>query len=313
MDILFAMAGPQASEWLTALNACLPKASIRIWSPGDNEGADYILYWKEEADALLPRPGVKAVFNMGAGVDALLSLVRAGKAPVVHDAPLIRLEDAGMARQMVEYSVYYAYRYMRRFDHYSQAQRQQAWAPIDAYSYDNFPVGVLGAGKLGLPVAQALSDLGFDVRVYSRSGTSQDSPFEHFAGNERMPAFLSGLKLLINLLPNTPETVGILNSDLFGQLSKGSYLVNLARGSHLAEADLVEAIGSGRIAGAALDVFSVEPLPEGHSFWNNPAIEITPHISARTQIGESAEQVAEKIALLEKGIEVSTVDLVRGY
>ncbi|SDC47558.1 2-hydroxyacid dehydrogenase [Paraburkholderia lycopersici] len=312
MDILFAMNGANTRDWLDGLHSALPEARIRTWERGDNAAADYVLYWKADAAALSRRDGLKAIFNMGAGVDALLRIVHENPDAVATDIPIVRLEDAGMAQQMVEYAVYCALRFARRFDEYESLSRQRIWKPLDAYSIDDFPIGVLGAGKLGLPVAQALANLGFPVRVYSRSAKAVEGMIA-YAGQERLEAFASGARMLVNLLPNTPETEGILNRRLFDAMADDGYVVNLARGSHIDDADLIAALDSGKLARAVLDVFRNEPLAEAHPFWLHDRIDVTPHISARTLIPESVAQVADKIRRSEQGEKLFGLDLQRGY
>lgn len=281
MEILFAMRGVDTSAWLSALHDKLPMASIRVWRPGDMLPADYVLYWKESVDALGPREGVKAVFNMGAGVDVLLDLLNENPHTVVHAVPVVRLEDAGMAQQMVQYAIYCALRYQRRFDEYENLASKGVWQQLEAYDIESFTIGVLGAGKLGLPVAQALADLGFPVRLYSRTRKNVDG-ITNYAGAERFDAFVADTRMLINLLPNTPETEGVLCKRVFDAMARGGFVVNLARGSHVVDQDLLDALDDGRLRRAALDVFRDEPLPLEHPFWEHPSVEVTPHISART-------------------------------
>ena len=312
MEILFAMNGVNSSLWLDALRKAMPVAKIRTWLPGDRAPADYVLFWKGDPVALSARTGLKAIFNMGAGVDALMRLVSEHPGLIDDRVPVIRLEDAGMARQMVEYALYWALRFARRFDIYEAQARERVWQPLDACSFDAFPIGVLGAGKLGLPVATALAGLGFPVRVYSRSekGAPGVTPY---AGPERLMAFATGARLIVNLLPNTPETEGILGKRLFDAMADGSYIVNLARGSHVNDKELIAALDSGKLARAVLDVFRAEPLDAAHPFWSHPGIDITPHISARTLLAESVAQVAEKIARCERGETLTGLDFRRGY
>jgi glyoxylate/hydroxypyruvate reductase A len=174
-------------------------------------------------------------------------------------------------------------------------------------------VTVLGLGALGAHVASALRAFGLPVRGYSRTRKALEG-IETFAGPSMLNAALDGAKVLVNLLPGTRETEGMLNRDTFAKLSPGAYIVNLARGAHLVEADLLDALASGRIAAAMLDVFAEEPLPPGHPFWREPRVTITPHISALTLREPAVAQIARKIEALERGQPISgIVDLARGY
>lgn len=320
MKILFYTPEPNdGPAWMASLEQTLPYAEIRLWSPGDTAAADYAIVWRPPAELFTKREGLRAVFVLGAGVDALLALERREPGTLPLNVPLVRLEDTGMAEQMAEYAAYAALRYLRRFDEYELAQRTHGgsaagpWHQLEPHRRESFHVGVLGLGALGAHVARALALLGFPVRGYSRSAKAIDG-VATFAGPSELPLFLDGLKLLVNLLPSTPDTDGILNRETFARLSKGAYLVNLARGAHLVEHDLIDALGEGRLAAATLDVFATEPLPEDHPFWHMPRVTITPHISALTLRAPAIEQIARKIEALERGEKISgIVDLLRGY
>lgn len=318
MKILFySPHSDDAPAWIASLTHVLPGADVRLWTPGDVAAADYAIVWRPPAELLAPPRGLRAVFVLGAGVDALLAHERRSPGMLPADVPLVRLEDTGMAEQMAEYAVHAALRYMRRFDEYELAQRQSAndapWRALEPHARESFHVGVLGLGALGAHVAKALAALGLPVRGYSRTPKAIDA-VATFAGEGEFDAFLGGLKLLINLLPSTPETDSILNARTFAQLAPQAYLVNLARGSHLVERDLIDALNTGRLAAATLDVFAHEPLPADHPFWRMPRVTITPHISALTLREPAVEQIARKIGALARGERIGgIVDRLRGY
>ncbi len=313
MDVLFCMPGYDARPWLDAFKRALPEANLRVWQAGDRAAADYAAVWKPPAEVLRGRLGLKAVFNLGAGVDAILEMVRREPDALADTVPLIRLEDAGMAEQMVEYVVYAALRYMRRFDEYDLQRKAARWAPLKAARPHEFPITVLGLGQLGSAVARSLVGAGFPVRGWSRTPRALDG-VTTFAGDDAMADCVKDAKLLVNLLPSTPTTRGLIGKRVLGWLADGSYLVNIARGSHVVEADLIDAIASGKLAGAMLDVFIEEPLPVNHAFWREPRITITPHISALTLLDDSVEQIAGKIRAIERGESVGgIVDRERGY
>jgi glyoxylate/hydroxypyruvate reductase A len=218
-----------------------------------------------------------------------------------------------MAPQMAEYVTHAVLRYLRRFDEYQTLQNERRWTVLDAHPRETFTVGVLGLGVLGAHVAQTLAAFGMPVRGYSRSARQIDG-IATFAGEAQFEAFLDGVKVLVNLLPHTPDTRDVLNARTFAKLARGAYLINVARGGHLVEADLLDALASGQLAGATLDVFREEPLPAEHPFWQEPRITITPHMSALTLREESVGQVARKIDALMRGDTVSgVVNLERGY
>ena len=313
MNIIYYHPLFNAQEWLAGIKQRLPQAEIREWQRGDERQADYALVWRPPHEMLANRRDLKAVFALGAGVDAILDQERKHPGTLPAGVPLLRLEDTGMAQQMQEYALSYVLRYFRRFDEYQALQQRQEWQPLDPHSLDDFTIGILGAGVLGQSVARKLTEFGFSVRCWSRSAKQIDG-VQSFAGEAQRAAFLDGVKLVINLLPNTPETVGILNRELFAQLSTGAYLINIARGAHLVEADLLAALEQGQLAAATLDVFAREPLPQDHPFWRHPRVTITPHIAAITLPQQAMDQIAANIRALEAGhAPAGVVDRQRGY
>lgn len=313
MDIIYYHPLFNAQDWLTGIKQRLPQANIREWQPGDDRPADYALAWRPPQEMLANRRQLKAVFALGAGVDAILEQERQHPGTLPAGVPLLRLEDTGMAQQMQEYALSYVLRYFRRFDEYQLLQQQQKWQPLDPHQQDNFTIGILGAGVLGKSVAQKLVEFGFNVRCWSRRPKHIDGA-QSFSGTEQRTAFLDGVKLLINLLPNTPETAGILNHRLFAFLAPGAYLINIARGAHLVEDDLLQALAQGKIAAATLDVFVNEPLSPAHPFWRHPRVTMTPHIAAITLPEQAMDQIAANIRALEAGqTPAGVVDVQLGY
>ncbi|MGM8753600.1 glyoxylate/hydroxypyruvate reductase GhrA [Enterobacter chuandaensis] len=312
MDILFYHPTFDTAYWIEALSAALPGARVREWKRGDNEHADYALVWHPPVEMLQGRK-LKAVFALGAGVDSILSKLKAHPEMLPEEIPLFRLEDTGMGQQMQEYAVSQVLHWFRRFDDYQAFKQQAHWEPLPDYRREDFTIGILGAGVLGSKVAEALAQWGFPLRCWSRS--RKDYPgVESFAGTDELPAFLSGTRVLINLLPNTAETVGIINEALLNQLVDQSYLMNLARGVHLVEPDLLKALDSGKLKGAMLDVYSREPLPEESPLWRHPRVAMTPHVAAVTRPAEAVAYISHTIGEIEKGNPVTgQVDRQRGY
>lgn len=313
MKILFYMPHADAAEWLHDFARALPEADLREWQPGDTEPADFAVVWRPPHEMLAGRDDLRAIFNLGAGVDAILALEHTQPGTLPRNAQLIRLEDTGMAPQMAEYVTYAVLRYLRRFDEYQTQQRERHWQVLDPHPRETFTVGVLGLGVLGAHVARTLASFGLPVRGYSRSARDIEG-IVTYAGEARFDGFLDGVKVLVNLLPHTPETGDVLNARTFSKLARGAYLINVARGGHLVEQDLLDALASGQLTAATLDVFREEPLPPDHLFWQEPRITITPHMSALTLRAESVAQVARKIKALMHGDTVSgVVNLERGY
>ncbi|EOW6868836.1 glyoxylate/hydroxypyruvate reductase GhrA [Cronobacter sakazakii] len=313
MDILFYHPTFDISEWAALLQRHLPHARLRAWQPGDNAAADYALVWHPPYDMLRGRVDLKAIFALGAGVDSLLSRLNEYPDLLPSGVPLYRMEDTGMAAQMQEYAISQVLHWFRRFDDYAALQREARWEPLEEYRHADFQVGVLGAGVLGGQVAQSLSRMGFPVRCWIRSCKALPG-VESFAGPDELSAFLHGTRVLINLLPNTPETVGIINAQLLAALNDNAYVLNLARGVHLVEEDLLAALDRGKVKGAMLDVFQQEPLPHESPLWRHPRVRITPHVAAVTRPEEAVAFIAQSITRIERGdIPPNQVDVARGY
>jgi glyoxylate/hydroxypyruvate reductase len=306
MIISFCCTDTKAEPWLDGLRAAFPEASVEVWSPGAPP-ADYAVVWAPPQQFLDEQTALKALFNIGAGVDALLQL------QLPPGVKVVRLDDAGMSVQMAEYVCHAVIRHFRELDGYEADMAQGKWSFRRPRNRLDFPVGVLGLGVLGERVAKALRLFEFPVHGWSRSEKTLEGVVTHH-GDEGLDAFLSSSRVLVNLLPLTRDTRDVLNRDTLSRLRRGGYVINVARGAHLVDQDLIDLIDSGHLAGATLDVFRVEPLPQNHAFWTHPKITLTPHTSARTLRTESIAQIAGKIAALERGEAVAgVVDPVRGY
>ena len=306
MNITFCCTDTKAEPWLQGLAAALPGADIAVWQPGAPQ-ADYAVVWAPPQQFMDEQPGLKALFNIGAGVDALLKL------RLPPHALVVRLDDAGMAVQMAEYVCHAVIRHFREFDAYEADMAAGRWGYRKPRLRSDFPIGVMGLGVLGERVAKALAQFDFPINGWSRSPKAIEG-VRAFSGTEQFNDFLAASRVLVNLLPLTPETADVINADTLARLQPGAYIINVARGAHLVEDDLLAAIERGHVAGATLDVFRTEPLPAGHPFWNHPRITITPHTSARTLRDESIAQIARKMAALQRGDTVAgVVDAGRGY
>jgi glyoxylate/hydroxypyruvate reductase A len=294
------------APWVQGLQAALPQAHVQAWTPGGGP-ADMAVVWAPPQRFIDEQPGLQALFNIGAGVDALLQLRLPSQLKVV------RLDDAGMSVQMAEYVTHAVIRHFREFDAYAADARTDRWSYRKPRSRADFAVGVMGLGVLGARVAQALRVFEYPVNGYSRS-PRQIEGVRCFSGAGQLGDFLRASRVLVNLMPLTPETENLLNRDTLSQLQPGGYLINVARGRHLVEEDLIALIDSGQLAGATLDVFRTEPLPAGHPFWQHPRITVTPHTSARTLRDESIAQIAGKITAVQRGEPIrGVVDVQRGY
>jgi glyoxylate/hydroxypyruvate reductase A len=319
MRLLVAHSEPGAGRaWRDALAARLPGAEIAIdrgtpdgAGPGvarDGFDADWAVGWNPPADFFARQPRLRAFFSSGAGVDFLL------RHPGLPAAlPVVRLEDAGMAALMADYCLHELLRIAGRFDDYAAQQAAGRWVEHAPIPRAELPVGVFGVGVIGAQVASTLARAGFTVRGFAR-GPREVEGVEVLYGASRFREFLAATRVLVLLAPRTPDTEDLIDADVLGRLRPGGWLINIARGALVVDADLVAALDAGRLAGATLDVFREEPLPAVHPFWHHPRIRVTPHVSGPTQVAVSAAQVADKLVRLARGEPVGgLVDRARGY
>ena len=307
--ILFVSADPKPERWIDAIEREYPEADVIVWKDdGRIHDADYAVVWHPPAALFAQERRLKALFNLGAGVDGLLGL---DARPA--DVPVIRLEDAGMSVQMAEFVIHQVVERTRDMAVYREQQRDREWRihrPIDRAQW---PVGVLGLGQIGARVAKSLAALDYCVAGWVRSERHVDG-IEVFGGRTGLQAMLARTRIMINTLPLTDQTRDIMDHAFFSALLPGAVVINVGRGEHVVDQDLLRAIAEGRIAAATLDVFREEPLPPEHAFWRTPQITITPHVSARTLREATIAQIVAKIRSMEAGAPVSgLVDPTRGY
>jgi glyoxylate/hydroxypyruvate reductase A len=294
------------TPWLAALQQHLPQAHVDVWQGGAAR-ADYAIVWAPPQQFFDEQTALQAVFNMGAGVDALL------QRQVRTDLPIVRLNDAGMGVQMAEYVCHALIRHTRDFSLFEAQAQQGLWQEPPVLDRTDFPVGVLGLGVLGEHVARAVQQFEFPVKGWSRTQRDVDG-VRCLHGQSQLAEFLASTRVLVNLLPLTPHTENLLNMATLSQLRPGAYLINIARGRHVVDEDLLALLDSGQMAGATLDVFRTEPLPAEHPFWRHPRVTVTPHIAGRTMLQDTVQQIASKIAALQKGEPIEgVVDRARGY
>ena len=308
MQVLFYADEPDPRTWADALRARLPGAQVHQWTPDTAPECDYAVCWKPPAAFFAGQPRLKAILNIGAGADAIIHA-----AGLPQGVPVIRLDDAGMAAQMQAFVAACALRYCRRLDEYQRQQASAHWERLPPRGPAQFPVGVMGLGVLGAGVGGYLRGMGFPVRGWRRLPAAV-AGVECFSGDAELDAFLAGTMMLVCLLPLTARTRGILNRATLAKLPRGAYLVNIARGGHLIDTDLLDLLDDGHLAAATLDVFDAEPLSPDSRLWRHPRVTITPHISAMTLIDAAMEQIAGKIDALERGLAVAgVIDPAREY
>jgi glyoxylate/hydroxypyruvate reductase A len=227
--------------------------------------------------------------------------------------PLVRMVEPGIVDGMVEYASLAVLALHRDFFDYVAQKSACAWNPIEVPPASSRTIGVMGLGSLGSAVLERLATYGFRLRGWNRSPRALPG-VETFTGVEQLQPFLRGCDILVCLLPLTPATQGILNRELFDALTRGASLVNVGRGPHLVDTDLLAALDSGRLSRAILDVTDPEPLPADHPFWAHPRVFVTPHVASMTQPETAAPILLENIRRHQRGETLlGIVDRAKGY
>ncbi len=278
--------------------------------PYQRDCIDAAICWQPPADFFDGLTNLTHVYALAAGVDQLLQ-----HSGLPATAKVIRLRDAGMSDQMAEYALYGVLRAQRQFHEFDVAQHNSTWAHGGCVQRaSDTHVGILGAGVLATAVAERLQLNGYPVTCWSRTSRNLPSGIGHVHGIAQLPDFLGQCRVLICLLALTDDTYGILNTTRFYQLPSGAFVINCARGQHVNDADLLNALDGGQLSGAMLDVFHNEPLNPSHPFWSHPRVLVTPHEAARSLPEKSVAQVLASIKQVEKGeIPAGLIDKSRGY
>ncbi|WP_088185316.1 2-hydroxyacid dehydrogenase [Sphingobium sp. Z007] len=254
----------------------------------------YLAAWAPSAALIDSLPNLDLLFSIGAGIDqfnmdALPPHVR-----------VVRMIEPGIVAGMVEYATMAVLALHRNLIDYGIARKHARWTPIKLVSAGERRIGVMGLGNLGQAVLGALRPFGFPLSGWSRSARAIDGVDCH-AGEAALPGFLAGCDILICLLPLTVETRGILCRDTLSQLPRGAALINVGRGGHLVEQDLLSLLDDGHLSGAVLDVTEPEPLPTGHPFWTHPRILLTPHVASMTRPDGAARALIANIRRFADG------------
>ncbi|KAA0592286.1 glyoxylate/hydroxypyruvate reductase A [Azospirillum lipoferum] len=308
MTLLFCSASDSAEDWRREIARHLPDLEMRVWpETGDIADIEVAVVWKPPAGMLATLPNLKLIVSLGAGVEPIL------QDPTLPDVPLVRMVADGLTVDMAGYVVFQVLYWHRLMDQYATLQAEARWEQLDHRPASEVTVGFLGMGELGAASAGTLRTLGYRLMGWSRSPKSIEG-VKSFSGPDGLAAMLPQCDLLVCLLPLTDETRGILNAKLFAALPKGAVVVNAARGGHLVESDLLDALESGHLRGASLDVFATEPLPADHPLWRHPKVRITPHVAGVTHPSRCVDQVAAAMTALREGRPLpNVVDRSRGY
>lgn len=309
MTLLIATPTLEPDAWVRALRREAPDLEIRVWPDcGDPAEISFILAWETPAGFFGPFPNLRCIASLGTGVDHLLA-----DPQLPPNLPVTRVIDPSMSQAMSEYVILHVLRFCRHSDHYGRAAARCEWRPRIPAKAGDMTVGVMGVGQLGGDVAQKLKLLGFPVIGWRRRSVKA-AGVETFCGDGALPEFLGRSRILVCMLPLTPRTQGILNATCFRQLPMGAYVINVARGGHLVETDLLDALERGQLAGACLDVFQSEPLPADSRLWRHPRVTVTPHIASLTNPREVVPQIVANYRRVAAGERPQQqVDVQRGY
>lgn len=312
--LLLHLADFNERNWAKRFAAALPGHRVVLRGDAyDPKAVDYIFVWKPEPEAFAGLDNLKAVLSLGAGVDALL------RHPALpHGVPIVRFVDADLTQRMSDYVLANVTLHQRLFTRFKRDQLARRWVQLYPPASWETTVGIMGMGVLGQDVVRHLKAFGMPIRSWSRSPKAIEG-VEGFAGADRFDAFLAGTDILVNLLPLTPETEGILNYDNFrklrrGRLDGGPVVINAARGGHQRDADLARALTDGTLGAASLDVFEIEPLPQESPLWTLDNCFITPHIAAASSETTGVAYFSKVIREHEAGAPLPhVVDVRRGY
>lgn len=295
--------------WRAALHDVLPGMEIRLWPEvGEPADIEFAFVSKMPLGELKRFPRLRLIGSMLAGVDHLVA-----SKDLPTGIPLVRTGAPDGDPMMTEFAILHVLRHHRRVPEYLLAQQREEWTALPQPRTEERRVGLLGLGSLALPVAIALRDLGFQVAGWSRTA-KQVEGVRSFHGRAQLTDFLARTDILLNLLPLTAETRGIVDAAALAAMPEGAAVINLGRGPHVVVADLIAALDSGQLSAATLDVFDVEPLPAGSPLWKHPRITVMPHVARRQRPVDVAPQIAENVRRVGAGQPLlQVIDLAAGY
>jgi|SRR5271166_6253818 len=264
--------------------------------------------WHPPDDAFARFPNLQAVCSIGAGVDNIIACPS-----LKPHIDVVRVVDPGQAQMMSGFIAWHVIGHQRGFNGYLVQQREHVWQRRPQRGADSVPVGILGNGEIGRKVAADLAQLGFPVMSWSRSPKPSGAA-RSYHGPDGLAAMIEETEVLVNLLPLTHATRGILNGGVFAKMRRGGFLVQVGRGEHLVEEDLLAALDSGQLAGAALDVFATEPLPTAHPYWDHPNVVVTPHDASDVSLRAVARTLVATADAIRAGQRPPhAIDRARGY
>lgn len=309
MSIVLICNNKDPKPWATGLQKAFPNTSIEIYPEVKNPAlVRFAVCWKPTPGVLDKFPDLEVVQSLGAGVEHILQTHTLS--PPLR---LTRIVDPGLANDMWEFVLAVVMDRLKGLRQYLLQQQQQLWQQRAYHTFAQTRIGILGLGQIGSLVARQFAQLGFPVSGWS--GSHKDIPgVKTYVGEAGLTSCLAESDILINILPLTSSTTGLLNSSTLRKLPQDAYLINVGRGAHLVDQDLLDLLDQGHLGGAFLDVFQQEPLPTDHPFWSHPKVSITPHIASLTNVETAMEQIIDNYRRLQSGVPLlHEVILDKGY
>lgn len=295
MTILLNNQGGDSAPWANALSPLLPDLPVVVYPEITDVGSiRYAAVWDHPFGDLKRYPNLRGVFSLGAGMEHLLN------DPELPDVPLVSLGDPAMAQDMANYALYWVIDYHRHLQHYRQDQKKQHWQRLETLPASTFNVLVLGLGRIGQQVTRLIQQAGYSVSGWDFSPKTTDGLLT-FSGHDALADLLPTADVVVSCLALNERSHQLIDADFLAQLPRGSHVVNISRGGIVDESALLAALDSGQLNGAALDVFSVEPLPAEHRLWTHPKVNVTPHMAGPTHISSAVEVIAGNIRRMERG------------
>lgn len=309
MSIVIIFNHKDPTPWKSILQERIPDVPIEVYpNVVDFERVTFALCWKPATNVLSQFPNVRVVQSVGASAEHIIQTQKLDSSVI-----LTRIVDPQLSLDMYEFVLTAALTHLKNIPTYATETRNQIWQQHPYRNISNTTVCVLGLGEIGGFVAEKLSQIGFMVKGWSNSKKEIEN-VESFYGINGLPNALASTDILVNLLPLTPSTENILNLTNLQRLKKGAYLINVGRGQHLIDHDLLELLDRSHLSGALLDVFREEPLPVDHPFWRTDTISITPHIAALTNVTTAAEIVVTNFRAFQNNQKLShIVSMDQGY
>ena len=297
----------ERAEWLKMLARELPDMNIQLYPDiHDPESVEYAVFWVHDTEDMRRYPNLRAILATTAGVEQFAG----GDYP---DVPVVRMADATMAEEMAAYAVHWVVHFHRKLDTYLDQQEAQVWRPVRTAATGDFPVGILGFGAIGRHIGKCLAALGYPINAWTRTGGEEDG-ITHYRGRDGLEEMVSTSGAVVNILPDTPETRGLIDAGVLAHFTPGSVYVSLGRGATTVEPDLITALDDGVLSAAVLDVTETEPLPPGSPLWHHPRARITPHMSGFTRAATAAPLIAANIRRIQRGEQPFPLyDPRRGY